>query len=93
MPLKETTMSAITLDETLVKKLPSLYESTEIRDASGKVLGVYTPVEGTYYNQQIPQHILDQFDPSEMDKRRQTKQPGHSLKEVWEHIHAKEKQG
>lgn len=86
-------MSAITLDETILKKLPALHESTEIRDADGKVLGVYTPAIESYYNQRVPQHILDKFDPEEMERRRQSTHPGYSLKEVWEHIHAREKQG
>ncbi len=86
-------MSAITLDETMIKKLSTLQEATEICDSEGNVLGVYTPVESTFYNQQIPQHILDKFDPVEIEKRRQSPHPGYSLKEVWEHIHAMEKQG
>jgi hypothetical protein len=86
-------MSAITFDETMIKKLSALHEATEIRDSEGKVLGVYTPVEGTLNNQLVPQHILDKFDPVEMEKRRQSTHPGYSLKEVWEHIHAMEKQG
>ena len=86
-------MSAITFDETLVNKLPSLHESTEIRDASGKVLGVFTPAESSYYNQQIPRHILDKFDWDEIERRSKSTHPGYSLKEVWEHIHAMERNG
>lgn len=86
-------MSAITLDEMLVKKVPSLHESTEIRHASGKVLGVYTPVEGSCYNQQIPQHLLDKIDWDEVERRSKSTHPGYTLKEVWEHIDAMKRRG
>lgn len=84
-------MSAITLDEMLVKKVPSLHESTEIRDASGKVLGVYTPVEEACFSQQIPKHLLDKFDPAEIERRSKSTVRGRTTAEVLERIQALEK--
>lgn len=84
-------MSAITLDESMVKKLSALHESTEIRDASGKVLGVFTPVGEHCCNQKIPQHLLDKFDHSEMERRSKSRERGRTTADVLQRIHDLEK--
>jgi hypothetical protein len=84
-------MSAITLDETMIKKLSTLLEATEICDSEGKVLGVYTPVEESLYNQQIPQHLLDKFDQAEIERRRKSTVRGKTTAEVLKRLEALEK--
>jgi hypothetical protein len=91
MTVLEQAMSAITLDETLYQKLPTLHESTEIRDAAGKVLGVFTPIEGSYYNQQIPQHILDKIDWDEVERRANRPAKGRTTDEVLKRLAELEK--
>lgn len=75
-------MSAITLDRTILEKLPMLHESTEICDEEGKVLGVFTPAEETCHKQAIPRHLLDKFDAAEIERRSQSKDRGRTTAEV-----------
>lgn len=84
-------MSAITLDETILKKLPVLHESTEIRDTNGKVLVVYTPVEGSFSNQKIPQYLLDKLDQAEIERRSKSNVRGNTTAEVMKRLEALEK--
>ena len=75
-------MSVLTADKALVDQLAQLHETTEIRDQEGKLLGIYAPANSEFYNQQIPQHILDKFDPAELERRSQSKDRGRTLEEI-----------
>lgn len=88
-------MSTITADKNTCAKLRELHETTQVVDEQGQLIGVFIPQEEGYYNQQIPDHIMKlfDFDEAEIERRRLSNQPGSSLKDVWERIHAREKMG
>ncbi len=84
-------MSAITLDKTILEKLPMLHESTEIRDEYGNILGVFTPCDETHHQQKVPQHLLDKFDQAEIERRRKSNVRGKPTAEVLKRLEAIEK--
>ena len=75
-------MSVLTLEDAVVSRLKQLHEETEIRDEQGNLVGTFTPSEAEFYDQKIPQHILDKFDPAELERRSQSKERGRTLDEI-----------
>ncbi len=77
-------MSHVTLESPLDSILASLKERTEIRDADGKLLGIYEPAARG-------KSLRDLFDPEELRRRKQRAQndPGRSLDEVMRRIQAR----
>jgi hypothetical protein len=84
-------MNFITADDVLRDRLGGIVEPVEIRDTTGRVLGVYSPVlspeEEAFYARA---HEL--FDPEELDRiEREEKGQGRPLAELWERLRAAEK--
>jgi len=66
--LRNSTMNVPAADECLVEGLSGIVEPVEIRESTGKVLGIYTPAlsaeEAALYEK-----ARSMFDPAEMERR------------------------
>jgi hypothetical protein len=71
-------MSTITIDSQVKVLLEPLKEATEIRDADGNILGVYTPTNA----------MARLYDPVEIARRKQEK-GGFTLNEIKEQLKAR----
>jgi hypothetical protein len=87
-------MQSITADEALQGYLTPIQERTEIRDASGKLIGIFAPacdllsdLEKSVYDD-----IIKQIDPEEINRRRASRgnHPGYTWEQVLERLRALE---
>jgi hypothetical protein len=84
-------MNYLTADEALLERLAGVMEPAEIRDASGKVLGRFTPV--FVDEQDKRERAAKYFDLAEAERALADKGQGSSLSEVWQRIQTLETQG
>jgi hypothetical protein len=83
-------MITLTAEGPLQEMLGNVKEAAEIRDPSGKVLGLFTPVlAGDETEAYARAETL--FDADEMERLAQTEQGGYSIDEVMEHLRSLEK--
>jgi hypothetical protein len=86
------TMNHLTADQALVERLAGVMAPVEIRDAGGKLLGLYTPVFADEKDAQ--ERAAKYFDLAEAERVLVAeKGQGSSLAEFWERIRASETQG
>ena len=83
-------MSHLTATESMLEQLRGIVEPVEIRDARGKVLGLYTPVLSPE-EEELYRKAATLFDPEELDRIEASEHEGRPLAEVWERIRASEK--
>jgi len=77
-------MSSVTIGQDLASTLGQLIERTEIRDAQGKLLGIFTP--------QAHQKKLESlFDLEEAERIAATDKENYSFEQVKEHLRSLEK--
>jgi hypothetical protein len=84
-------MSTLTADNALQAYLAPLKEATEIRDESGKLLGVYQPIVeegGTSYHD-----LRQRIDPKEIKRRKERSKSdsGSTLDQIMQRLHLTEK--
>jgi len=84
-------MNHLTVDQPLIERLAGVMEPVEIRDASGKVLGRYTPVFTD--EQDAQERAARYFDMAEAERALAEKGQGSTLAEIWERLCATEEQG
>ena len=77
-------MTSITATDALLFELAPLAAPTEIRDASGNVLGCFTPDAERI--RKLYEQARAHFDPKELKRRKAANNPGYTLAEVFEHI-------
>ena len=77
-------MNVLTADQAVESLLSKLNEPTEIRDATGKVIGYFTPAPGR--EKQLYQEAATQFDPDEMKRRKKSVEKGYTTQEVLDHL-------
>lgn len=85
-------MSSLTADKLLRDFLLQATELTEIRDNSGEVIGYFAPARGG--NQADAAQALrlaSRFDLEELRRRKASKEPGFSFKQVMEQLASLEK--
>ena len=85
-------MSVVTMKKIVIEELSQIREVAEIQDEEGNVVGTFYPGNSEFYNQKIPQHILDMFDPADLERRSQTKERGRTLDEIkkrWKELEEK----
>jgi hypothetical protein len=83
-------MSTITADPTVQLWLLQLKDVTEIRDAQGNLLGIFTPKE-VGDEESLYEKAKSRFDPVEMERRlKEEGGKGSPLSEVWTRIKARE---
>jgi hypothetical protein len=87
--MKEKAMTVITANQELQHALAGLREKTEVRDASGNLLGYFTP-------RQVEEELLyryaeETFDPDEIRRRSAAKSKGFTIEEVMAHLKSLEK--
>jgi hypothetical protein len=75
------TMNHLTADQALLERLSGIVEPVEIRDASGKVMGTYTPVLSPE-EQEAYRQAAELFDPAELDRIEQTEQRWHTIEDI-----------
>jgi hypothetical protein len=75
----------LTADEHLHEVLEYIVEPAEIRDASGKVLGHYTPLVPPDI-QEAYDRLAAQLDHDELDRLAQSNEPGYTIEQVMEHL-------
>ena len=81
-------MASMTADNTLKNFLSRATEVTEIRDASGEVLGYYAPAAVA---DQVPAiRLVALFDPAELKRRKASTHPGYTFDQVKEHLRSLE---
>jgi hypothetical protein len=83
-------MTVITADAAMQAFLASVTEEAEIRDAQGRLLGIYTPQAQARDYHAKAAHL---FDLAEAERTLAEGTQGSSLAEVWERIRALENQG
>ena len=79
-------MVTITADESLSRRLAELKETAELRDAEGRLLAYVTPPEVREFYRQAREH----FDPAEKERRKLSREPGITTKELLDHLHSLE---
>ena len=83
-------MLNITIDNELAAKLRDTEQAATVRDADGRLLGVFTcmppGVAATY------QHALDTIDPDELKRRANDSRPGHTTQQVLERLRQMERE-
>jgi hypothetical protein len=85
-------MYYLTADQDLLERLASIMEPAEIRDASGKVIGRFTPVFAD--EEEKKERAARYFDLAEAERNlAEDRDDGLPLAEVWKRIHAGEIQG
>jgi hypothetical protein len=87
-------MSVVTMKNVVIEELSQIREAAEIQDEEDNVVGTFYPGNSEFYNQKIPQHILDKIDDAELDRRSQSKERGRTLEEIkqrWKELEAQEK--
>jgi hypothetical protein len=88
------TMNYVAVDDSLQEQLSGVVETIEIRDASGKVLGHFTPMlspeEAEFYAR-----AHEFFDPEELDRREQETKEGkvHTTEEVLQYLRSLKQPG
>ena len=87
-------MSTITADPTLVSFFGQIREVTEIRDNTGKLLGIYTPQGCGVATKPDYTEVRKLFDPEELARRKERSKddPGRTLDQIMERLRAAEKQ-
>jgi hypothetical protein len=82
-------MLRVTAEDAMQAALSQVKELAEICDSQGRILGYFAPVclEHAAAYAEGAAH----FDPAEITSRKEQKQPGHSTKEVLEHLKSLEK--
>jgi hypothetical protein len=80
----ELKMSSIVADEKMLSLLSHVTGVTEIRDPNGKTIGFFAPapLENADLRAKVAAHIS----PEELRRRRESKLPGHTTREVLEHL-------
>lgn len=81
-------MTTITASDAVQGLLGGLTATTEIRDASGNVLGYYTPA--VERERQLYERAKAHFDPEEMKRRAESNAPGYSFEQVMDHLRSLE---
>jgi hypothetical protein len=81
-------MTVITANQELQHALAGLREKTEVRDASGNLLGYFTP-------RQVEEELLyryaeETFDPDEIRRLLSTQTSGFRIEQVMEHLRSLE---
>jgi hypothetical protein len=76
-------MSTITANPVVEALLGGLGEPTEIRGASGHLLGYFTP---TACRQALYDEANAHFDPAEMKRRKDMRDAGSTTAEILEHL-------
>ena len=88
-------MTTVIADETLRSILAPLRERAEIKDATGKVLGFFTPVEETSSQEGKKDYSQARrlFDPEEIRRRkvRSRSDAGRSLDQIMERLNGLER--
>ena len=79
-------MSTITANPAVEALLGGLGEPTEIRDASGHLMGYFTP---RVCRQALYDEAKAQFDPVEMKRRKDMRDAGYTTAEVLEHLQSR----
>ncbi len=82
-------MASMTADNTLKDYLLGAKEVTEIRDASGGILGYYAPA--AVVNQIPALRLVALFDTEELRRRKASNHPGYTFDQVKEHLRSLEK--
>ena len=77
-------MSRLTADPTVQTFLGTLTEPTEIRDSSGRLLGLFTPA--SHFERDLYQQAARHFDPEETKRRKQSGRIGSTTQEVLAHL-------
>lgn len=83
-------MTQLIASEAMLQQLRALTQPVDIVDAEGKVLGRYTPVTSSEKEEQY-REAMTLFDPKELERLAQTKQPGYTIDQVMEHLRSLEK--
>jgi hypothetical protein len=79
-------MNVWVADEELLQRLRGIVEPQEIRDANGKVIGIYTPVL-TPEEQAAYARAAELFDLEELDRiEREEHGQGRPLTELWKRL-------
>jgi hypothetical protein len=83
-------MTTFVADEALKGYLKPITKPTEIRDADGKLLGVFTPSEEAVADRYA--EISKLFDPEEIRRRKEREGhlPGYTIEQVMEHLRSLE---
>lgn len=84
-------MKSLTANDSMTAFLSKAQELTEIRDAQGKILGFFAPVALEHADR----YALGaaQFNPQEIQRRKDQNLPGKSTAEVLAHLSSLEKVG
>jgi hypothetical protein len=82
-------MTAITANQALQEALAGLKEKTEVRDASGNLLGYFTPRQ--VEEQLLYRYAEETFDPEEIQRLLSEQTKGFTIEEVMEHLSSLEK--
>lgn len=79
-------MVAVTVDSAVRSKLSGAQAQIEIRDESGVLLGYFTPAWlGTAEDYR---RAREHFDPAEIQRRKQSNEPGVTTRELMEHLNS-----
>jgi hypothetical protein len=88
-------MTSITADEALKSYLAPIQERTEILDANGKLLGIFAPACDLLSDAEKKRYaeLSKLFDPEEIKRRKERSKndPGRTLDQIMERLHAMEK--
>lgn len=85
-------MYHLTADQELLERLAGIMEPAEVRDASGKVIGRFTPVFADENDKN--ERAARYFDLADAERSlAEENEPGSPLAEVWERIQTGEIQG
>jgi len=87
--MKEKDMTVIIADQELQDALAGLKEKTEVRDASGNLLGYFTPRQ--VEEELLYQYAEETFDPDEIQRQLSTQTSGFTIEQVMEHLSSLEK--
>jgi hypothetical protein len=82
-------MTSLTADETMLAVLRQVNDLTEIRDASGSVVGYFAPI--ALDQAQLYVDVAAHCDPTEIEKRKTDNQSRRPTPEVLERIQTMEK--
>jgi hypothetical protein len=82
-------MITLTVDEKTLALLRQADELAEIRDASGAVVGFFTPVEMEKARQYAD--LAAKVDPAEIQRRKSAHGPKHSTEQVIDHLNSLER--
>ncbi len=79
-------MTSLIADDAMLARLCQVTGLTEIRDASGKVIGYYTPANLAQPHAGTKGAFA--LDLAEIERRKQSQEKGHTTCEVFEHLKA-----